>query len=81
MGKERAIYYINHTLVSYDLNYTSIEKAYLAVVFASQKFRHYMLAHTIQLIQKIDPLKYLLSKVALARSLTKWMMILLEFDI
>lgn len=35
-GKERAIYYISHTLVSYEVNYTSIEKSCLAVVFASQ---------------------------------------------
>ena len=45
-GKERAIYYISHTLVQYELNYTSIEKACLVVVFASQKLRHYMLAYT-----------------------------------
>ena len=36
-GKERAIYYISQTLVAYELNYTSIEKACLAIVFASQK--------------------------------------------
>ena len=34
MGKERAI---SRTLVAYEINYTSIEKACLAVVFASQK--------------------------------------------
>lgn len=36
-GKERAIYYISRTLVAYEVNYTSIEKAFLVVVFASQK--------------------------------------------
>lgn len=79
--KERAIYYISHTLVSYEVNYTSIEKSCLAVVFASQKLRHYMLAHTIHLIAKIDPLKYLLGKAALMGRLAKWMMILSKFDI
>ena len=67
MGKEREIYYISRTLVSYELNYASFEKACLVVVFASQKLIHYMLAHTTQLIAKIDPLKYLLSKVVLTR--------------
>ena len=33
--KEREIYYISHTLISYEVNYTSIKKACLAVVFAS----------------------------------------------
>ena len=36
-GKERAIYFISRTLVSYEANYTSIEKSCLTVVFASQK--------------------------------------------
>ena len=80
-GKERAIYYISRTLVSYEINYNSIEKSCLAVVFASQKLRHYMLAHTIHLVAKIDPLKYLLSKAALTGRLAKWMMVLTEFDI
>ena len=45
-NKERAIYYVICTLISYEMNYSIIEKAFLAVVFASQKLRHYMLAHT-----------------------------------
>ena len=40
-----------------------------------------MLVHTIHLITKIDPLKYLLCKAALIGRLAKWMMILSEFDI
>ena len=81
MGKERAIYYISHTLVQYELNYTCIEKAYLVVVFASKKLRNYVLAHATQLVTKIDPVKYLLNKAGLTRWLAKWMIILLEFDI
>lgn len=33
--KERYIYYISQTLVSYEMNYSIIEKDYLARVFAS----------------------------------------------
>ena len=33
--KEHAIYYLSRTLVSYEMNYSTIEKAFLAVVFAS----------------------------------------------
>ena len=36
-GNDREIHYISHTLVSFEVNYTSIEKACLIVVFASQK--------------------------------------------
>ena len=68
-------------MVAYEMKYTNIEKACLAVVFASQKLWHYMLAHIVHLIAKIDPLKYLLSKATLIGYMAKGMMILLEFDI
>lgn len=80
-GKERVIYYINRTLIVYELNYTPIEQACLAVIFASQKLRQYMLSHKVQLIACFDPLNYLLSRVALTGRLSKWVMILSEFDI
>lgn len=63
------------------MNYSVIEKACLVVVFTSQNLRHYMLAHTTCLIEKVDPLKYLLSKASLIGRLAKWVMILNEFDI
>ena len=80
-NKERAIYYISRTLVRYELNYSPMEKACLAVVFATQKLRHYMLSHTIRLISKVDPLKYLLSRTTLTGRMAKWVMLLSEFDI
>lgn len=63
--KEKAIYYINRTLVGYEMNYSPIGKACLAVFFASQKFRNYMLSNQIELIAKLGPLKYFLSKATL----------------
>ena len=63
------------------MNYSIIEKACLAVVFASHKLRHYILTHTMWLVAKIDPLKYFLSKASLIGRLVKWVMILSEFDI
>ena len=80
-GKECAIYYINRTLVVYEMNYRNIDKACLGVVFSSQKLRHYMLTHIVHLIAEIDPLKYLLSKFTLTSHLAKWMMIISKFEI
>lgn len=79
--KERDIYYISHTLVGYELNYTPMERACLIVIFVTQKLWHYMQSHQIKLVAKIDPLKYLLIKDALTRRLSKWVMILSEFGI
>ena len=41
-GKKKAIYNISHTLVGYELNYTPLEKACLAIIFANNKLHHYM---------------------------------------
>ena len=67
--------------MGYELNYMPMEKACLVVVFATQKMHHYMLSHTVQLISKIDPLKYMLSHTVLTGCLAKWVMLLNEFDI
>lgn len=75
-GKEIAIYYINCTLVGYEINYSPMEKTCLAVIFCSQKLRHYMLSHTVKLIYKIDPPKYLLSKTTLIGRMAKWIILL-----
>ena len=40
-----------------------------------------MLTYAIQLVAKIDALKYLLSKAAFTSRIAKWMMILSEFGI
>lgn len=78
-GNEKAMYYLNWTLVGYDLNYISIERACLAVVFCLHKLCHYMLNHTTHPIAKIDLLKYFLSKCSLTSHAKKWILILSEF--
>lgn len=80
-GEERVIYYISRTLVGYELNYTSIKRVCLDVIFCLQKLHHYMLTHKIKLVAIIDPLKYLLNRETLIGRLAKWVMMLSEFDI
>ncbi|XP_074299717.1 uncharacterized protein LOC141630871 [Silene latifolia] len=79
--KERALYYLGHTLVGAELNYAPIEKICLALVFAIQKLRHYMQAHTIHVVSKADPIKYILSRPVLSRRLAKWEMLLKQYDL
>jgi len=70
-GKENAIYYINRTMVGAEVNYSSMEKICLALVFVVQKLRHYLLSHQITVISKANPLRYILSKSQLSRRLAK----------
>ena len=68
-GKENALYYLSRTLVGAEHNYSPMEKVCLALIFALQKLRHYLLTHSITLISKASPIKYLLTKPILSERL------------
>ena len=56
------IYYASKTLDSAQANYTTTEKEFLAVVFALEKFRSYILGSPITIFTDHAALKYMLSK-------------------
>ena len=80
-GKENALYYLSRTLHGAKLNYSPIEKMCLVLMFAIQKLRHYLQAHSIQLISQADPIKYIMTKPVLSGRLGKWALLLQEFEI
>ncbi|XP_028060408.1 uncharacterized protein LOC114264016 [Camellia sinensis] len=80
-GKENALYYLSRTLVGAEVNYSPIEKTCLALVFALQKLKHYVLEHEVKLISRADPLKYILSRPILSGKIAKWAVILQQFAI
>jgi len=49
-------------------------------MFAMQKLRHYMQAHTVRVIFKDDQIKYILSRPVLSGQLAKLDVILEEYD-
>ena len=61
-GKERAMYYLSKLFNEAEKKYTTIEKTCAGVVWVAQKLKHYFLAHKVQLIPKMDLIKYLLKK-------------------
>ncbi|KAG9442616.1 hypothetical protein H6P81_018470 [Aristolochia fimbriata] len=80
-GKERALYYLSRTMVGAELNYSPIEKTCLALIFVVQKLRHYLFAHSMNLISRANPLKYIMSKPMLSERLAKWALFLFEFEV
>ena len=56
---ERAIYYLSKMMIDYETCYTSLEKACLALVWATRKLQHYLLAHSVMLVLRLDPIKNL----------------------
>ena len=58
-----------------------IERSFLALVWATQRLRHYMTEYSMHLISRLDPLRYLFDRPALVDRLMRWLVLLTEFDI
>ena len=80
-GKERATYYLSKLFNEAEKKYTAMEKTCAGVVWVAHKLKHYFLTHEVQLIAKMDPIKYLLEKPTLTERLVRWQSFLSQFDI
>ena len=63
------------------MNYTNTKKELLAVVFACEKFRSYLVGSPIVIFSDHVALKYILSKKDYKARLVWWILLLQEFDI
>ncbi|RVW77182.1 Retrovirus-related Pol polyprotein from transposon 17.6 [Vitis vinifera] len=71
-GKPYVIYYASKTLNEAQRNYTTTEKELLAVVFALDKFRAYLVGSFIVVFTDHSALKYLLTKQDAKARLIRW---------
>jgi len=78
--KYHAISYASKTLTGAQLNYATIEKELLAIVFAIDKFRSYLVGAKIIVYTDHAALKYLLTKKDANPHLIRWIHLLQEFD-
>ncbi|WVZ76676.1 hypothetical protein U9M48_024629 [Paspalum notatum var. saurae] len=79
--KHHAISYASKTLTGPQLNYSTTEKELLAVVFAIDKFRSYLVGAKVIIYTDHAALKYLLTKKDAKPRLIRWVLLLQEFDI
>ncbi|KAL4311338.1 hypothetical protein GQ457_01G019850 [Hibiscus cannabinus] len=75
------IYYASKTLNDAQVNYTTTEKEMLAVIFAFDKFRSYLIGTKVIVHTDHSAIKYLLSKKDAKPRLIRWILLLQEFDI
>uniref|UniRef100_A0A2N9H7S0 RNA-directed DNA polymerase n=1 Tax=Fagus sylvatica TaxID=28930 RepID=A0A2N9H7S0_FAGSY len=71
-GVEQPIYYVSRTLKDAESRYSGAERSCLALIYASQKLRHYFLAHKVQLMTKSHPIRSLLHRQAIADLLAQF---------
>ncbi|KAM2417370.1 hypothetical protein ACFX1W_024222 [Malus domestica] len=79
--RPHVIYYASRTLNDAQLNYSTTEKELLAIVFALDKFRSYLIGTKVIVFTNYAALKYLLSKNEAKPRLIRWILLLQEFDI
>ncbi|XP_057760463.1 uncharacterized protein LOC130980839 [Arachis stenosperma] len=75
------IYYASRVLNDAQRNYTTTEKELLAIVFAFDKFRSYLIGAKVIVFTDHTALKYLFAKQESKPRLIRWILLLQEFDI
>ena len=71
-----SIYYASKTLVDAQVNYTTTKKELLAVVFAFDKFRSYLVGAKVFVYTDHAAIKYLIDKKDDKPRLIRWVLLL-----
>lgn len=79
--KEHTIYYLSKKFTECETIYSLLEKTCCALVSVSQCLEQYMVSHTILLISKMDPIKYIFEKPIVTGRIAWWKMMLIEYEI
>ena len=79
--KPNVIHYTSKTLDSAQWNYATTEKEFLAVVFACDKLRSYIVDSKVTVHTDHDVIKYLMEKKDAKPRLIRWVLLLQEFDL
>ncbi|GKC11423.1 reverse transcriptase domain-containing protein [Tanacetum coccineum] len=75
------IHYASKTMTDAQAHYTTTEKELLAVVYAFEKFRSYLVLSKTIVYTDHSALKYLLAKQDAKPRLLRWILLLQEFDV
>lgn len=73
------IYFVNKKLSTIERNYTTTEHESLAMVYSLQKFWHYLLWGSVQILHWSPSLNYLVNKPVLEGKIFKWIILFQEF--
>nr|GFB51167.1 reverse transcriptase domain-containing protein [Tanacetum cinerariifolium] len=76
----RSIHYASKTMTQAETNYTTTKKEMLAVVYAFENFRLYLIMNKSIVYTDHSALKYLFAKKDVKARLLRWILLLQEFD-
>ena len=72
---DHPIAFASRKLSTAEKNYTTTEREGLAMVYALQKFRHYLLGSHFKMFTDHSALKYLINKPVLGGRICRWMIL------
>ena len=77
---DHPIAYASRKLSFVEQNYTTTKREGLEMVYALQKFKHYLLGGHFNMFTDHSGLKYLVKKSVLGRRICRWFLLFQEFD-
>ncbi|KAG5862546.1 hypothetical protein JTB14_025218 [Gonioctena quinquepunctata] len=80
IGKDKPIAYASRTLTDTEINYSTIGKKMLAIVWATKYFRSYLFGKNFKIMSGHRPLQWLFSLKDANSKLVRWRLKLGEFD-
>jgi hypothetical protein len=80
-SKPYVIYFISKNLSPAELNYTVTEKEFLVVIYAINKFQHYITGYPTFVHIDHTTIRYLMNKRITNARVTRWLLLLQEIDI
>ena len=82
IGKaSHVMYYASRTLNDAQRNYSTTKKEFLAIVFALENFRSYLLGTKVIVYSDHAVIHYLMMKKEAKPRLIRWILLLSEFDL
>jgi hypothetical protein len=72
---DHPIYFTIKKLLQVERNYTTTEREGIAMIYALQKFRHYLLGSHFKFFTNHYALKYLVNKPVLEGRICRWLLI------